>query len=79
MNKELLKKSLLPGIAGGLVIAIGTILARMWIRGISFKDSLVSPFGIAALICFPIADVLASYYDLKRKQEKKAQEQKEQK
>ena len=51
----------------------------MWIRGISFKDSLVSPFGIAALICFPIADVLAFYYDLKRKQEKKAQEQKEQK
>jgi hypothetical protein len=73
------KKPLLPGIAGGLVIAIGTILARMWIRGISFKDSLVSPFGIAALICFPIADVLAFYYDLKRKQEKKAQEQKEQK
>ena len=79
MNKELLKKSMLPGIAGGLVIAFGTILARMWISGISLKDSLVSPFGIAALICFPIADVLAFYYDLKRKQEKKAQEQKEQK
>ena len=48
MDKELLKKSLLPGIATGLMIALGTILARMWINGISFKDSLLSPFGIAA-------------------------------
>ena len=70
MDKELLKKSLLPGIAGGLIIALGTILARMWINGISFKDSLLSPFGIAAVICFPIADVIAFYSDKKRKKEK---------
>ena len=70
MDKELLKKSLLPGILTGLMIALGTILARMWINGISFKDSLLSPFGIAALICFPIADVLAMYSDKKRKQGK---------
>ena len=70
MDKELLKKSLLPGIASGLMIALGTILARMWINGTSFMDSLLSPFGIAAIICFPIADVLAFYSDKKRKQEK---------
>lgn len=70
MDKELLKKSLLPGILTGLMIALGTILARMWINGTSFKDSLLSPFGIAALICFPIADVLAMYNDKKRKQGK---------
>ena len=70
MDKELLKKSLLPGILTGLMIALGTILARMWINGTSFKDSLLSPFGIAALICFPIADVLAMYRDKKRKQGK---------
>ena len=70
MDKELLKKSLLPGIGCGLMIALGTILARMWIKGISFKDSLLSPFGIAALICFPIADVLAVYYDKQKKQGK---------
>ena len=70
MDKELLKKSLLPGIACGLMIALGTILARMWIYGTSFKDSLLSPFGIAAIICFPIADVLAIYNDKKRKQGK---------
>ena len=70
MDKELLKKSLLPGIATGLMIALGTILARMWINGISFKDSLLSPFGIAAVICFPIADVIAYYSDKKKKQEK---------
>ena len=67
MDKELLKKSLLPGIASGLMIALITILARMWINDISFKDSLLAPFGIAALICFPIADVLAVYSDYKRK------------
>ena len=70
MDKELLKKSLLPGIGCGLLIALGTILARMWINGISFKDSLLSPFGIAAIICFPIADVIAVYTDKKKKQEK---------
>ena len=70
MDKELLKKSLLPGIGSGLLIALGTILARMWINGISFKDSLLSPFGIAAIICFPIADVIAVYTDKKKKQEK---------
>ena len=70
MHKELLKKSLLPGILTGLMIALGTILARMWINGISFKDSLLSPFGIAAIICFPIADVIAVYTDKKKKQEK---------
>ena len=70
MDKELLKKSLVPGILSGLMIAAGTILARMWINGISFKDSLLSPFGIAAVICFPIADVLAFYSDYKRKKEK---------
>ena len=53
MNKELLKKSLLPGIAGGLVIAFGTILARMWISGISLKDSLVSPLRQRGAHLFP--------------------------
>jgi hypothetical protein len=70
MDKELLKKSLLPGIGCGLMIALGAILVRMWVNGISYKDSLLSPFGIAALICFPIADVLAFYSDKKRKQGK---------
>ena len=73
MDKELLKKSLLPGIAAGLVIALITIVARMWINNKSFVDSLLSPYGIAALICFPIADVLAMYYDSKRKKAKQEQ------
>ena len=71
MDKELLKKSLLPGIVSGLVIALITILARMLINEKSFVDSLLSPYGIAAIICFPIADVLAFYSDYKRKKEKK--------
>ena len=73
MDKELLKKSLLPGIVSGLVIAIITIVARMWINEKSFMDSLLSPYGIAALICFPIADVIAVYSDSKRKKAKQEQ------
>lgn len=69
-DKELLKKSLLPGIVSGLVIAVITIVARMLINGKSFTDSLLSPYGIAAIICFPIADVFAFYSDYKRKQKK---------
>ena len=70
MDKELLKKALLPGIASGLVIALGTVLACMWINNNSFMDSLLSPYGIAAVICFPIVDVFAFYSDYKRIKEK---------
>ena len=70
-DKELLKKSLLPGIITGLVIALVTIVIRMLIHKYSFMDSLGSPYGILSLICFPIADVFAIYADKKRKQQKK--------
>lgn len=55
---ENLKKAIPKGIVCGLAIALLVALVRMLIRGGSYTDQLFSGFGIASLICFPIAWVM---------------------
>ena len=70
MDKEILKKSLLPGIATGLGVVLIVTLIRMLLRKVSFTDHILSPYGIASLICFPIVGVVSFYSDFKKKQKK---------
>ena len=58
MDKEILKKALPKGIPLGVAIALIIALVRMLIRGGNFTDHLFSVYGIASLICFPIAWVI---------------------
>lgn len=69
MDKNLLKKALPKGILCGVLIALIIALVRSLIRGEGFFDHLFSVYGIACLICFPIAWVLY-YYAEGRKQKK---------
>jgi len=66
MNKEFLKKALLKGILYGLGLALIVPLIRMLIRGGSYQEHLLSPFGISSMICFPIAWVIYFYTEQKK-------------
>ncbi len=70
MDKDILKKALLKGIPCGLAIALLVSLIRMLIRGGSYTDHLFSVFGIASLICFPIAWVIYFMNQNKSKEKK---------
>ena len=66
MEKDNLKKALLKGIVCGLGLAFLVPLIRMLIKGGSYTDHLLSAFGIASLICFPIAWVIYFMNDKKK-------------
>ncbi len=70
MDNEILKKSLLKGIPCGLASAVLVVLIRMWTRGGSFTDHLLSVFGILCLICFPISFAISFYTQANKKKEK---------
>ncbi len=66
-----LKKALLKGIPLGLAIALIIPLIRILIKGGTYTDHLFGTFGIASLICFPIAWVMYFINQGKSKDEKK--------
>ncbi len=70
MDKEILKKALLKGIPCGIAIALIVALIRVLIRGGSYFDHLFSVYGIACLICFPIAWVIYFFNQAKKPKNK---------
>ncbi len=67
MDKDRLKKALLCGIPGGLVVALALIGGRTLISGNGFVENLSSLYGILTLICFPIGGVALFYSNQKKK------------
>ena len=58
MDNNVLKKALLKGIPLGLALAFLMPLVRVLIKGGTYMEHLTSVFGIASLICFPLAWVI---------------------
>ncbi len=70
MDKDILKKAIIKGVPIGLLCALAVALVRMLIRGGGFTDHLFSVYGIASLICFPIAFAVSFYSNANNKKNK---------